>query len=35
MDDQRWPPGASVLFAVVTFLVLWTLTILILSATLG
>jgi hypothetical protein len=35
MDDQRWPPGACVLFAVVTSLVLWTLTILILSATLG
>ncbi len=33
MDDQRWPPGACVLFAVVTSLALWTVLILVLSLT--
>jgi hypothetical protein len=35
MDDQRWPPGASVLFAVGSSLALWALVILVLSATIG
>jgi hypothetical protein len=35
MDEQRWPPGACVLVAVVTSLALWTLVILVLSATFG
>ena len=34
MNDQRWAPGACVLFAVVTSLALWTILIL-LYATFG
>lgn len=35
MDDQRWPPGPSVLFAVAASLALWTVLILVLSLALG
>jgi hypothetical protein len=35
MEEQRWPPGASVLFAVVASLGLWILVILVLSETFG
>lgn len=35
MERQRWPPGASVLFAVVTSLALWTVLILVLFLTFG
>lgn len=35
MERQRWPPGASVLFAVVTSLALWALVVLVLSVTIG
>ena len=33
--EKRWPPGACVLFAVAASLALWTLVILVLSATFG
>ena len=35
MDDQRSPPGASVLFAVAASLARWTLVLLVLSLTIG
>jgi hypothetical protein len=35
MDDQRCTPGACALFAVVASLALWSVLILILSATIG
>lgn len=35
MDDQRWPPGACVVFTCAASLALWTIVILALSATLG
>ena len=35
MDDQRWPPGACMLFAVVASLALWTVPIPVVSAILG
>ena len=35
MDDQRSPPGASVLFAVAASLARWTLVLLVQSVTIG
>jgi hypothetical protein len=35
MDDQGWPPGASMLFALAASLALWTVVPLVVSVTFG